>query len=411
MAGCPCSDRWRVYLAPMYNPGGYSTQIVDFVSLTFEKVFLEPGRGSLTLVNRGDSAGEGLSNVGLASEQLRPHQTMVFIERLLGGAATPTTPVVMFGGFVESVQFAFDGTVTLGFVEAQKYLDYRNLGVASDKTSDWVYAGVNQTVIAADLVNYVRGLNTVGSEAFFTGQAMRIFGESNANAPVARDRTYLLAEYPNLGQMVTQLLQVIDGPVYEMRHERSTVTGLWSSYMRFSDVLAPAGVATILADDVTTMTISADSNEHANCIQGIGQSDSEEGSGGGETFEAAFASLPGSRWAPFDAVQTWDDVTEVATLQDHVEGYWQTHSDLTGSADVVLTGLDYPFLEYLQPGYPITLDVASPFLRFLTVDGNTTIDRVAWSVGEAEQITLGISALDLSNSIDPRTSETVCEDC
>src|SRR5690606_2411767 len=227
---CDCASNWRIELANLLT--GATTHVLTPVSFEFQTAFMEPGRGSITFHRRGAEA--VFSSGFVPADRMFPATTGIFFSRIHGGRATPNQPVHMFGGFVETMQANSDGLVTLGFAEMQKYLDYRMVG------TDLVFEDESQLSIGANLVLYARGENFAGGSVD-DAPALGIpliggFGTSAIN----RDRTYLGSERPFIGELLRNLTQVIDGPVYTVDHHRNAgpIPGLaenWYTELGFSD--------------------------------------------------------------------------------------------------------------------------------------------------------------------------------
>jgi hypothetical protein len=421
-APCACGDRWQVFLATAYisgegtgDPlaGAEVTSLLDFITLDFEKAFVQPGQGSVSFYRSGtfgSPASSTLSQQYISMYEMYPHRAMVFVQRLAGPGASPTAPKVEFAGLVETVDIAINGVVTLGFTEITKYLDYRVM-YASNVEENWVFNNVEQTVIAADLVNLPNfeadpayGPSGIGN------QGVPLWGVANPNLGVPRDRTYLGSDFKNLGEAVTQLTQVINGPVYELNVYRNAL-GRFRSEMVFSDALEVEDIAFINAADVVDYTLTLDGNEHATRVIGTGA----QVSGDSDVPLIAEENLDPVGFPGYDASPSWTDVSDLSTLQEHVEGYSVDHHDLTGSCSIVLAGVEHTGMNYLRPGYPIEIFIQGTDLTFVSIEGNTTIDSVSVSVSaESETVTVACSAVNLYDSTvtaEEQFPPTGCVEC
>jgi hypothetical protein len=392
---CECAANWRVELTDLLT--GAITHAIVPVSFEFETAFMEAGRGTITFNRRGNSP---VLDAGFVSaNDSLPGTTGIFFSRIAGGAATPDSPVHMFGGFVETFQGNSDGTVTLGFAEMQKYLDYRMI------RSDLTYTGVDQTEIGADLVLYARGENTGGGSVDPSPSlGIPLIGTFAASA-FSRDRTYLAVDRPVIGEMIRQLVGVEDGPVYELEHFRSSVpipglTDNWWSEMSFQDaVTQPSPAAFITWDHLTDFTLNLDINALANQIDAFGDPE-EDG-----TPRIATADSPVSFEPRYDAAPTFYGVTNLTTLGQHAAGYQFDHMFVSLNLQLNLTGLEYgqaagsPTLtiDDLLPGRHVNVDIDSPNWR---IEGGPelpgthipSIGRVSLAVGQegSEQVTVQI---------------------
>src|SRR3546814_11998733 len=100
----------------------------------------------------------------------------------------------MFGGFIETLQSASDGVITLGFAEMQKYLDYRLI------RSDLSWTGVNQNIIPATLVEYTRGANLSGGTVDpIHGPGIPLFGPAAPSVNL-RDRDSIGVVRKDIGE-------------------------------------------------------------------------------------------------------------------------------------------------------------------------------------------------------------------
>lgn len=393
---CECAANWRIELTDLLT--GAITHVITPVSFEFETALMEPGRGTITFNRWGNQV--GFSAGFVSANDMLPGTTGIFFSRIAGGAATPNDPVNMFGGFVETFQGNGDGTVTLGFAEMQKYLDYRLI------RSDLVFTAVEQTFIGRDLVMYARGENINGGSVDpAPSLGIPLIGGLGASA-FFRDRTYLAADRPVIGDMIRQLVGVEDGPVYEMFHYRTSgipgLTDNWYSEIAFFDELTqPSPAKFITWDHLTDFTLNLDSNGLANQIDAFGDPE-EDG-----TPRIATANSPVSFEPRYDAAPAFQGVTNLITLGQHAAGYQADHMFAGLNLQLNFTGLDYgtsfdsPTLNVddLLPGRHVNIDVDSPNWRF---DGGPdmpdsgshipSIGRVSLAVGQegAEQVTVQI---------------------
>lgn len=355
---CECAPNWRIELTDLLT--GAVTHTITPVQFEFESAYMEPGRGSIVFNRRGTSPLLDASFV--SASDMQPGATGIFFQRIAGGVATPNDPVNMFGGFVETFQGNSDGTVTLGFAELQKYLDYRMI------RSDLVFTAESQTAIGANLVLYARGENFLGGSVD-PSPALGIpliggFGTSAIN----RDRTYLAVDRQVIGEMIRQLVGVEDGPVYELQHYRNGVpvpglTENWFSELGFFDTFPqPSPAKFITWDHVSDFTLNLDSNEMANQVDAFG--DPEED--GAPLIAVANSPVP---FQPrYDAAPAFQGVTNFITLGQHAAGYQGDHMFAALNLQLNFAGLEYgsaagsPTLNIddLVPGRNVNIDIKSP---------------------------------------------------
>lgn len=412
---CECAANWRVELTDMLT--GEVTHAIVPVSFEFETAFLEPGRGTITFNRRGNSPQLDAGYVSVNDSM--PGTTGIFISRLAGGAATPNDPVHMFGGFVETFQGNSDGTVTLGFSEMQKYLDFRMI------RSDLVFTADDQTSIGAQLVLYARGENTDGGSVDPSPSLGIPLVGGNAASAFNRDRTYAAVDRSVIGEMIKQLVAIEDGPVYELTHYRngSPIVGLtenWWSEMFFEDALAqPSPAKFIVWDHLTDLTLNLDSNGLANQIDAFGDPAADG------TPLIATQDSPVSFEPRYDAAPSFPGVTNLITLGQHASGYQDDHFFASLNLQLNFTGLEYGqaaggptlTLDDLRPGRHVNVDIDSPNWRMSggpEMPGThiPSIGRVSLAVGQegAEQVTVQITVDSFPGNM-LSAQPTDCVDC
>lgn len=390
---CECAANWRVEIVDLLS--GEVTHTITPISFEFETTFLAAGRGSITFDARAAelTGGQIVLNLG----EISPGQAGIYIARIHGGSATPEVPVNMFGGYIETLESASDGVITLGFSEMQKYLDFRRI------RSDLSWAGVNQNIIPATLVEYTRGANLSGGTVDpIPGPGIQLFG-SAAPGVVLRDRTYLGIDRKVIGEAIKEYIQIQNGPVYTMAHFRNP-TG-WRSVMRFSDEVEQFGdIKTIEWSQMTDLKLGLDANEIANVIDAFGEPAADG------TPLIFTAPNPAAAFLPrFDAAPTFPGVSSVVTLNQHAFGYQDDHYGTTLDLGLIFSGLEYGqsaggtslTMDDFVPGYEVDLDIQSPYWIIQAGTGfpssyTAHIGRVSVSVGVEgpEQVTVQIVSGD-----------------
>jgi hypothetical protein len=409
---CECAANWRIEMVDLLS--GEVTHTITPISFEFETAFLEAGRGTITFDARAAerTGGQIIQNLG----EISPSQAGIYFARVHGGAATPAEPVNMFGGFIETLQSASDGVITLGFAEMQKYLDYRLI------RSDLSWTGVNQNIIPSTLVEYTRGANLSGGTVDpIPGPGIQLFG-SAAPGVVLRDRNYIGVERKNIGEAIKEYIQILDGPVYQMSHFRNP-TG-WRSVMRFSDTVEQfTDIKTVEWSQLTDLSVGLDGNELANVIDAFGDPE-EDG-----TPRIHTAPNPASTFLPrFDAAPTFSGVTNLTTLNQHAFGYQNDHYGTTSDLRLYFSGLEYGqsaggtslTLDDFVPGYELALDIRSPYWEIEAgpqfISSYTAhVGRVSVAVGleGPEQVTVQIVSGDAGPGSPGYISGSGsdCEDC
>lgn len=410
---CACASNWRIELTDLLT--GAVTHVIVPIEFEFETAFMEPGRGTITFHRRGTAVGNEGGFVD--AFYTFPGKTGIFFQRIHGGAATPQNPVNMFGGYVETMQGNSDGTITLGFAEMQKYLDYRLI------RSDLVFSGLSQNFIARDLVMYARGENiNGGSTDPDTSFGIPLIGGLGASA-FNRDRTYLAVERPVIGEMLRQLTQVIDGPVYQMFHYRQPTPGLtdgWYSEMGFFDTLTQSSFPTITWNELTDFTVNLDINEMANQVDAIGDPQPDG------TATIATATTPFSDTPRWDAAPSFSGVQGLVALGQNAFGYQQDHMDPATALRLDFSGLEYGdiggnytlSLDNLLPGFQFNLDIHSPEWDIVggpdLPGGNIpTVGRVSVSAGleGPERVTVQAIVDSFPTNLLSSGQPPECEDC
>lgn len=419
MIACECAANWRVELVELTT--GIPLAVVVPVSFEFETDFLQAGRGSITFHRKGIGQNNDLLNerdpfTGFQYVPLfnmYPKRMGIYISRLEGGGATSLAPVPMFAGIVDTLDGTSAGFVTLGFTEIQAYLDMRLI------RSDLTFTAVDQTEIAAQLVAYAQGTNTLGGSTDpDPAEGIELYGVSVPTLGTNRDRTYLAKDRQFIGDQLSELIGVNGGPVYQMEHIRSG--GLWRSNMNFYDEIPQTAVKTISAANVQDFKVSLEGKDLANLIDAMGQADIDgirpiATSG----YSALLISMP-----RYDATPVYDTVSDTAVLLTHAVGYARDHNDAASEFQFMFSGLDYGGpnnvntldIGDLVPGNQVHLDVHSQNWRINTVDLAETVARIGRvSVSVPQKGTEQVSAQVVSNNMDNIASQDgffyPCVDC
>jgi hypothetical protein len=416
---CECAKNWRVELTLLTT--GRVVKVLTPVSFEFQTVFQQAGQGTITFNRNGVSSGVVGQSGGESFVRMRemyPKRVGIYFSRIAGGAATPASPVNMFGGVVTSFRAGSDGLVTLGFVEIQSYLDTRLI------RSDLTFTNINQNSIAANLVEYANGTNFEGGSVDpDPGPGINLIGGFGGVPTILRDRTYLAADRKYIGEALADYLQILNGPVYRMEHFRNA--DLWVSEMFFSDDwLQSVPYPTIAWHHLTDFEPNIDSDELANLVDAFGRQEEGEDPFIETTgFVAGFVDSP-----RYDAAPVFDTVTEASTLSDHAFGYLNAHQDTNALLQLMFSGLDYGTdagastlsIDDLMPGNFVNLDIHSPNWAFVggpqtpNADTEPRIGRLSVAVGVEgpEQVTAQVVSQEVANLILPVDHELEpCFDC
>ena len=415
-----CAGNWRVELVELTT--GSVVSVLVPVQFEFQSNFLTPGRGSITFNRKGVGqsndilAGNAQASAFVSIFDMYPRRIGIYISRLAGGGATPFAPVPMFAGIVDELRGAADGLVTLGFFEIQQFLTYRLI------RSDLTFTAVDQTEIAAQLVLYARGENTLGGSTDpDPAVGIRLFGTSNPTLGTNRDRTYLANGRPTIGRMIDNLLGVIGGPVYQMSHSRSAL-GVWTSTMEFYDEIPQTVIQTISAANLTDFSFALTGNDLASLIDAFGKPAldgtpliaTNDGTGN------LLVSMP-----RYDATPGYPTVSDSNELLENAQGYTVEHLDVAAEFKFVFSGLDFtgpngqdPLdISDLVPGNQIYLDVHSQNW-FIQANASlptaeTRIGSVSVSVPQegTEQVTAQVIAEGMDNIATGDGFFYPCVDC
>lgn len=395
---CECAANWRIELARLTT--GEVLKVIIPTAFEFEMVYLESGRGTISFNRHGVVPfGNRTDPSFIAMLQMYPKSVGIYFSRTAGGAATPADPIPMFGGIVETFRGNSDGTVTLGFNEIQSYLDSRTI------RSDLDFALVDQNVIAASLVDYANGTNIAGGTVDpVAGPGIQLVGNTSGPLTIDRDRTYLAADRKYLGDALREFMEIIDGPVYRLEHFRDfSISAPWGSVMTFSNEWEQDEPFPVIAwHHLNDLNFAMDGNELANLVDAFGQPADD----GTPLISTAWSGSTFVSMPRYDAAPSFDNVSVLATLSEHAEGYRSDHADLAGDVQLYLSGLDYgtaagePTLtiDDLTPGNEVSLDIVSPHWAIkggYTIefsDAQPKIGRLSVAVGleGPEQVTVQI---------------------
>lgn len=416
---CECAANWRIELVRLVT--GEVLKVVIPTQFEFEMGFMTPGQGTITFNRHGIRAFSTRADSGfLQMLQMYPKSVGIYFSRTTGGVATPAVPVPMFGGIVQTFEGNSDGTVTLGFTEIHEYLDHRMI------RSDLVFTGIDQRMIAQDLVNYASGTNVGGGSVDpIAGPGIQLIGGAAGAGGIMRDRTYLAVDRKFLGEALREFTEIINGPVYSIDHFRQTISDVWTSQMTFRNTWFQTTPFPVIAwHHMYDLSFTMDGNEIANLVDAFGEP-LADGTPLIETF------WPGGTVADmprYDAAPTFDGVTVAATLFDHAHGYQTDHHDLAGDLRLFFAGLEYGTaagestlnIGDLTPGNEVSLDITSPHWSIkggYTFDLSTAhpkIARLSVAVGleGPEKVTVQIMEEEMSRLVIPNDdSLDVCWDC
>lgn len=178
---------------------------------------------------------------------------------------------------------------------------------------DRVYVQDDQFDIAENLINYTKT---------FSGTPdieIRRLGPSGTASGVLRDRTYFAYEQHNIGQLFTNLAQVINGFEFDVDYRWDTTfdpprpTPILSLHYprrgRRTDIVFEQGA------NVEMLDYAEDGFRQANDIWGTGQGEGDDQLVDNRTATALIS--PSGTWPRLEAVYSHSDVKRRATLVDH----------------------------------------------------------------------------------------------
>lgn len=398
-----CREEWRVWLCDLVT--GRIHRTIDFVTASFEPIAGKPGRGSIVFHREG-----------VAMRDMYPHQTMIVFERLVNtrrpipSSVEGSVPdaVADFVGIVETLSMGLDGLVTLGIAEIDRYFEYRlirhNLNLS----------GQHQNNILANLFRY--GTNYSFADPDPNSINLRTFSYDSA---ITRDRTYLASERKNLGKVISQLTNVINGPSYYVTGFR--LGEIWvPSIITYDDdtsQVVDTSVATFDLGDMSDVAMELDGNGQALLVDALG---AERDTDDTPLIRTAFGSL--LNFPQYHAKISFPDVTIASTLDEHAAGHLNTNKDLSPRlAFPVPNILEHPDSRVILPGVTrCTVRIPGRYMSVLGYfddDEPFIVTRVGYSVGPEQRTSAVVEVA--STFVAPKviSAEEVpqplqeCEDC
>lgn len=378
---------------------------VDFVQASFEPIAGQPGRGSIVF-----------HRDGIAMRDMYPHQTMIVFERLVNrrqpipasvDGAVPDA-VADFVGIVETFSMGLDGLVTLGLSEIDKYFDYRLI------RHDINLNGVHQNNILANLFRY--GTNFSFADPDPNSIDLRTFSYDSA---VTRDRSYAASDRKNLGKVIKQFTEIINGPSYYTTGFRLGDSWVPSviTYDDDTSQVVDASIATFDLGDMAQASLELDGNKQALLVDALGADRDADDS---PLIRSAFGSL--LNFPQYHAKISFPDVVNGSTLDEHASGHLNTHEDLSPRLSFNVPNiLDHPNSRSILPGVTrCTVRIPGRYmsvLGFFDEDEPFIVTRVGYSVGPDQRTSAVIEVA--STFVAPKviSSEEVaqplrdCEEC
>lgn len=372
MAACNgCDEIWRFWSVDLRT--GVMRKPLRPMGASWSSRLNAPGQGTLTMATKG-----------LAIRDVWPHLIGIGIETMTNEGWKP-----YWYGYVEKATPADNGATSLGLVEVDTYLNRRNL------METLKFAGVNQTEIVAALVEWVR-----------THGGIPLRGVSEASS-YPRDRTYDWYNLPNIGELVTNLTEIINGPDYELVH-RIIEGGLdtprrWESDLISRDVVGVDRNLVLQSDrEAAGYSLDIDAMDHATTVIGVGVGEEED-------MLVAVAQDSRNIYPQFDAVPAWKDVSVFETLSEHADGFLGLNRDPVAIPALTLAGMNVdPF--HLAPGDPVHVRTSFGAVSY---HGGARLTEVAWTLDEgAPRRSLTMDPIgDPIESVLNQESEQLCGGC
>lgn len=368
MSTCACGSDWIIYSCDLKT--GRIRAVLHPLSFDFEDRLNNYGPGSLMLATKD-----------VRIRDIWPHLTSVYFARVSGPGATPTEPVVEWGGLIEMVEASDTGTTTVGLKAIEGYAEHRSI---RDDLS-WPNNGL--TEVAAGLITYIQP-NGIPLTAEWTPSF-----RSN------RQRNYKAYNRKYVGEAITDLTQVIDGPDWETVHTKTG--GSFSTQMIFRDYVGVDRDIILQSDrEAQGYNLIVDAKDHATLVDAIGS---------GEEEDMLIASVqdPADIYPEFDATPAWKDVTQSGTLYEHAYGYLTDYQEPFATPQVSVFGLE-PSPLLLRKGD--TIGVAVNF-GAVTYNGRARIIGVSWSAGVGNPISRTFELVPLTRASESVLNQQPTDNC
>lgn len=256
----------------------------------------------------------------------------------------------VFAGYVESLRA--DGkarTVTVGLVELTRYLWRRTI------RDTVTFTGAMQVNIVAALI---AGTDTDGPGLSLVPTIV--------SGSITRDRTYQGFERTTVGDAITNLTGVIDGPDYELQVTPDGAGG-WIRRVLIADNLSRDLSIVWRNGDPGDYAVDTDVGDHANRIDATGAGDNED-------LLIATATSPTGEYPRLDGTVAHRNVTSASTLSEHAAGALAARGDVIDVPQLTLPDRFLPSgVGAIRPGDTFRVVVDDGAAQF---DGRARL--VAW---------------------------------
>lgn len=328
---CECSADWRLEAIDLET--GVRVAYLQFVSFDFEEILNEPGTGSIIVRVENTNVGD-----------VFPHLRAIAFTRIAGEDATPESPVCEFIGMVDQVVPDSGGTLRIGLLSIEAYLNSRI--VVSDYDA------------LLDQAQYCDALVGLGSsDGIPLTSSYTTTGTNLDQAILAADDKPILAA-------IIEILNADNGPDYTRSHQY--VAGAWTTDLHF---LAEAGSdrGNLNAQQgLIGYSMTIDGSTHFNWLRGRG-----------ETDVITADTLATSPYPRFDKGIQWSDLTSSTILNRRINGELDRNFDPSILPDVTIARL--ALAARYRIGDRLTLSMDYGALHYVGVG---RVMRRAWSVAE-----------------------------
>lgn len=337
-SACPCGPRWVIEATDLAT--GRIRAILRPIAADWQTILKGLGTGSLTFPTRGVSL-----------RDIFPDLTGVFISHI----ADDGTYDCQYAGYVEKANGKSTlqgGTVQVGMQPIERYWWRRFLD------TDRTYTGIEQTQIAASLTSYA------------ITDGIPLLGVAEPSA-ILRDRTYIGAERPFIGNQLDDLAGADDGIEWTLVHTRTN--GYWSTTVLFQD-RAGTDLDTIFSADVDAAEygIDIDAANHATYVDGFGVLPD------GTTQVISNAQDTTGPYVRFDAAPSFGTVLDATNNQEQTTGYLIGNQDPSATPTFAIVG-DDPDPTGVRLGDQATFRINQGAVRF---NGPARIGSISSRIAE-----------------------------
>lgn len=319
----------------------------------------------------------GTGTIDLSARDVPPRLVW---PRLVGiGVMWQDVPVWV--GWVETVEMSSDSSLRAGVIPLDGYMFQRHI----DVTVTW-----NQQSQTAGLANMVN--------RFCDGIALSAVAETSA---FFRDRTYYWYDHHVVGDLVSNMTEVINGPDWELVPSR--VNGVWHGTIIFRDAVgAERPFSLISGRDSGNYGITIDGGDMGTHQHSVGDGQDEDQI---EEFAEDLSVYP-----RFDTTTGYSSVTNRNTLREYATGRVEMFGEPAAVPSMVVDGPNPPPSQ-LRVGDVANVDINHAQWRYR---GPARVLGLTYkgSPDNADTRSLMFSPLErASDTILVQQADDDCEDC